>query len=117
MYTYRAKVLKVHDADTIFVEADLGFHIKKQLWVRLLAVDAPELKTPEGQAAREFVVNWLFQGKIDAPIVTISTMKERDGDERQTFGRYLAFVLNDRGEGLASALIKAGHAKKGKGDG
>lgn len=112
MYMYFAKILKVHDGDTFFAEVDLGFHVKKQMWLRLAGVDTPELSTPEGKMAREFVVDWLFREKrTDMPQVVIETLRERDGDEKSTFGRYVATVCDANGRSLADALTRAGHLK------
>jgi endonuclease YncB( thermonuclease family) len=107
MYTYKATIFKVHDADTFFAEVDLGFHVDKSMWLRLAGVDAPELSAPEGRAALQFVQEW-FAGCRD---VVITTERDRNGAERQTFGRYVAHVYNAIGESLGDALIAAGHGK------
>lgn len=110
MYTYKATIFKIHDADTFFADVDLGFHVEKSMWLRLAGVDAPEISTPEGQAALRFVQEW-FAGSRD---VVITTEKDRRGAERQTFGRYVAHVHNAIGESLAQALVAAGHGKARK---
>ena len=45
-YTYRAKVIKIIDGDTIDVDLDLGFSVwlRKQR-VRLYGIDTPESRT------------------------------------------------------------------------
>jgi endonuclease YncB( thermonuclease family) len=103
-YLYQATVVRVIDADTLCLAADLGFGIAHTLKVRLLGIDSPEMKTAEGLDARQFVVSWLEQhgGKV-----VVQTKKDRS----DSFGRYLAYVsvgqhcLNDE-------LLKAGHAKE-----
>ena len=45
MYTYKAKCLRVIDGDTIVAEVDLGFSTFKRVNVRLLGIDAPEVRT------------------------------------------------------------------------
>jgi micrococcal nuclease len=42
MYTYRAKVLRIIDGDTIECDIDLGFYIRFKSIVRLDGIDTPE---------------------------------------------------------------------------
>lgn len=112
MYTYMATIIKVHDGDSFLADVDLGFHVSERMWLRLADVDTPELNTLEGRAAREFVVDWLFKDKPDsAPVVEITTVRDRRGDEKHSFGRYVAHVHNAMGESLAEAIVAAGHGK------
>ena len=69
LYTYAARVVKVIDGDTLKVEAKLGetAWIRKKL--RLRRIDAPEIDTPEGKKARDFVVKTLE----DCPWIVIKT--------------------------------------------
>lgn len=107
-----ATILKIHDGDSFLADVDLGFHVTERMWLRLAGVDTPELNTAEGKAAREFVVNWLFKEKpLDAPVVEITTVRDRQGDEKTTFGRYVAHVHNAMGESLGEAIVAAGHGK------
>jgi endonuclease YncB( thermonuclease family) len=110
MYTYKATILTIHDGDTFFAEVDLGFHVRKDMWLRLAGVNTPEMPTPEGAAARQFVDDWL----LGHPTVTVITERDRKGSEKQTFGRYVAHVHNALGESLAAAIIAAGHGKARK---
>lgn len=43
MYTYKCRVIRVVDGDTVILEIDLGFHIKIERSVRLLGYNAPEI--------------------------------------------------------------------------
>ena len=46
MWTYRAKVIKVIDGDTVDVDIDLGFGIwQKNERVRIMGIDTPESRT------------------------------------------------------------------------
>lgn len=51
LYTYKCRVSRVIDGDTVVADIDLGFHIAMQRVVRLLDYNAPEIgghaKTPE----------------------------------------------------------------------
>jgi endonuclease YncB( thermonuclease family) len=61
MYEYRVvQIINVHDGDTLDVVLDLGLdtwrHIKR---MRLAGLDAPELRTKKGVAARDYLVQLL----------------------------------------------------------
>ena len=46
MWTYRAKVVRVIDGDTVDVDIDLGFGIwQKNERVRIMGIDTPESRT------------------------------------------------------------------------
>lgn len=62
-YTRRATVERVIDGDTVVLTVDLGFYCYVRLSCRLFGIDTPELKTPEGKAARDFLKGLLPVGK------------------------------------------------------
>lgn len=101
MYTYRATVLRVIDGDTLDVTVDLGFRVHHQIRVRLAGINCPELKTPDGQRAKQFVENWLA---ANLP-VTLQTQL----DKTEKYGRYLGRVITARGD-LAIDLLAMGLA-------
>jgi len=91
---------RVIDGDTFDVSASIWLSLAAVERVRLLGVDAPELKTATleaGLAAKQFTEHWLAQGPIHLTAC-----------KRDSFGRLLAKVQNEQGEDLAEALIKAG---------
>lgn len=107
MYEYAAALVAVHDGDTLRLDVDLGFDIHHAaLDVRLLGIDCPELKRPDGlgERARDFVVAWFAQ---HTGPYAIRTMKDR----QEKYGRFLATVAAADGVDLAGALIVAGLAK------
>ncbi|MBL7130402.1 MAG: thermonuclease family protein [Candidatus Omnitrophica bacterium] len=55
LYTYKAFVESVVDADTIWVNIDLGFKNWARQKLRFRGIDAPELSTKKGERAKEFV--------------------------------------------------------------
>lgn len=91
MYTYRCKLVKVVDGDTVDVDIDLGFGVwLKDERVRLYGVDTPESRTRDleekkyGLAAKKFVENftddeWLI-------------LKCNDYDSKGKFGRILGEI-------------------------
>lgn len=56
---FRARLIEVHDGDSIFIECDLGFYARIQVEIRLDGVHAPELTQTGGIESREYVKGWL----------------------------------------------------------
>jgi micrococcal nuclease len=106
-YVYRADVLDVHDGDTYKLRVDLGFRCAVTIQCRLHGVDSPELNTPEGKIARDFVLT-LINGYSQTPVVVQSYKDQR------SFERWVCDVwLDDHGldgRSLADVLVQAGHA-------
>lgn len=103
MWTYRAKVLNVVDADTLDLLVDLGFSISFEHRVRLARIDAWEIRGPErakGLIAKSFVE----QSLPTDGYVTICTEK------KGKFGRYIAEITYADGLNLSDELVKRGHA-------
>jgi micrococcal nuclease len=106
MYEYRARVLRIVDADTLDVELDLGLDVRIRNGLRLGHVNAPEKNTPEGKAAIVFVTQLLGAFPTTEWPLTIRTAKDR----REKYGRYLAdAVFLPDGRVLHEVLIAAGH--------
>lgn len=55
LYTYRARVERVVDADTLLVWIDLGFETGLRQYLRLRGVNLPEKETRRGKRAADFV--------------------------------------------------------------
>lgn len=70
-YVFKGTVLDVVDGDTLVLDIDCGFDIKKKQRIRLSGVDTPEINTTEGQEAATFVRNQLAQ----ASFVVVRTTK------------------------------------------
>lgn len=51
---YKGVVENVHDGDTVDVKIDLGFDLTVYARVRIKGINAPELSTDAGKAARDF---------------------------------------------------------------
>ena len=47
MYTYKAKLIRIVDGDTIDAEIDLGFDTIVRKRIRLFGIDTPETKTKD----------------------------------------------------------------------
>ncbi|MCA1572472.1 MAG: thermonuclease family protein [Chloroflexi bacterium] len=100
MYEYSARLIRVIDGDTVHLDVDLGFDVKRRDSFRLYGIDTPELPTPEGKAAAARLVELLAAG----PII-LRTVK----DKREKFGRYLGLLEVDRVD-VNARLVEEGHA-------
>ena len=111
MWTYRAKVVRVIDGDTVDVDIDLGFGIwQKNERVRIMGIDTPESRTRDkiekkfGLAAKAKLKTLL--GKTTVLQTTIS---KKGVDMKGKFGRVLGdFIQNDKS--VAKILCETGHA-------
>lgn len=109
MYEYRARVENVVDGDTIDVVVDVGFHIQRQIRLRLARVDTHETygvakdgdEYRKGKRESEFVGSWLESDADDEWPIVVRTEK------KGKYGRYLAEVERRRGgEILNDALLR-----------
>lgn len=103
MYEYNATVLEVHDGDTMHLDIDFGATLRQKWVIRLFGLNAPELVTPAGKVAKQFVLDWLA---TRGPNVIIHTEK----DKREKYGRYLGTIFSLAGESLNLALLNSGNA-------
>ena len=111
MWTYRAKVVRVIDGDTVDVDIDLGFGIwQKNERVRIMGIDTPESRTRDkiekkfGLAAKAKLKTIL--GK---DTVLKTTINKKGVDMKGKFGRVLGdFMQDDRS--VAKIMFETGHA-------
>jgi micrococcal nuclease len=99
LFTYTGKVNKIIDADTIDVTLDLGFEVYKKLRCRLAHINAPEMKTDAGKAAKIFLSAAL---PINDTVIVIS--KEYD-----KYGRSVAEIFHND-VNINQMLLDTGHA-------
>ena len=119
MYTYRCKILRVVDGDTVDVDIDLGFGIwmHKEL-VRMMGIDTPESRTRDlvekafGLASKERLKDILPVGSKQI----LKTQIDKSGeDAKGKFGRILGDFLvyyppADCEMGCTKILINEGYA-------
>lgn len=108
-YVFKAIVLEVVDGDTLVVDVDCGFEIKKKERIRLAGIDCPDIITEEGKEAAEYVRNQLAR----VPFIMLRTTKvdingrflghvfyslddTMEKDDIYTEGRYLNQELLDK---------------------
>ena len=111
MWTYRAKVVRVIDGDTVDVDVDLGFGIwQKNERVRIMGIDTPESRTRDkvekkfGLAAKAKLKSIL--GKTT---VLKTTINKKGLDMKGKFGRVLGDFLQDD-KSVAKTMCETGHA-------
>jgi len=107
-YVYNATVLSVHDGDTLTLNVDLGFYVRMQMPCRVLGVNAPELSTAAGKAARDFLATLCPTG---TPLLLRSVKDDKYG------GRFDGALALPDGRSVAQELINAGFAAPWNGQG
>ena len=111
MWTYRCKLRRVVDGDTVDVDIDLGFGIwQMNERVRIMGIDTPESRTRDkiekkfGLAAKAKLKSIL--GK---DTVLKTTINKKGVDMKGKFGRVLGdFLQNDKS--VAKIMCETGHA-------
>jgi len=112
LYTFKAQLQRVIDADTLLVLVDQGFGIWTEQRLRLRGIDAPELHTLGGKAAKE----WVEKKLIKLPFLIVKTYKS------DKYDRYLVDIFYDSqqrdpqkvaaaGTWLNGELVATGQAK------
>ena len=108
MYEYKATVIRILDGDTVELDIDLGCKVHIREVCRLQGIDAPELRTPTGPAAKQ----WMEQATLDHAVL-IRTVKDRT----EKYGRYLVWLWCPIPAGtyevsttLNAEMVRAGHA-------
>jgi micrococcal nuclease len=105
---YHGVVDLVHDGDTVNCKLDVGFDLTVYVRVRVNGINAPELSTAEGKAARDYAQTLLPSG-TDVEVVSLGWDKFGGRIE----GRIAAAELGD----FAAAMLAAGKAKPWDGKG
>lgn len=103
MYEYEATVLKVIDGDTLQISIDLGLETFRKITVRIARINAPEISTDAGKAAKAYLIGLLGPDEV----LTVRTIKDR----KEKYGRYLVEVFGSHGN-VNDAMLTAGHAVK-----
>ena len=112
LYTYRAKLKKVIDGDTVDVYIDLGFDIHYLSRARLFGINTPETRTRNleekkaGLIAKEYVEKWFEKNEGQCVINTIK-------DEKGKYGRILANIYDIKEESILNVeLVNLGLARE-----
>ena len=113
-YIRRAKIVRLVDGDTVDVDIDLGMSITTRQRLRLYGINTPEVRGPEkvaGHAATQHLADLLVEFKHEGDWdIVVQTYKDKKGK----FGRLLAVLIGDDGEGtsvnLNERMVADGHA-------
>ena len=90
MYTYAAKLIEVIDGDTVDLLIDLGFGVHAKERCRLYGIDAPEMPTEAGRAAKAYLESLL--GASSELFVATRKMTRKPKEKTDKYGRYLAVL-------------------------
>lgn len=106
-FSYKAKVVRVVDGDTLDATIDLGFYLTARHRLRVARVNTPETNRPSEREAGLVSKAWVTD-QIEGREVLVSTEKA------DVFGRYLAEVWYDAGGqwvNLSDELLERGLAE------
>ena len=120
IYIYKASLIRVVDGDTVDLVIDLGFDTSRHERFRLYVIDAPELNTVAGKAAK----TRLLEALQPLEAVYVQTIQLSTKAKRDKYGRFLAVLYGF--EPVLSSLdgpkvnncsfnaemIREGHAKE-----
>ena len=95
MHTYRAKIVKIVDGDTVDFDVDLGFRISTKIRTRLLDIDTPERGHRDWAKATSVLTNLLNEQQDEEGYVIIETKKTGK------YGRWLGWI-----DGVNESLAK-----------
>lgn len=98
-WTVPATVKRVVDGDTVDLLLDLGWHITYESRCRVSGINAPEMNTAEGRAAKTYADSLLG---VNAEVIFTSKSLDK-------YGRPLGVIILDRGS-FAQLMLDAGHA-------
>ena len=111
MWTYRCKVLKVVDGDTVDVDIDLGFGIwQKNERVRIMGIDTPESRT-RNKIEKKFglAAKARLKSLLGPKPVLRTTISKKGEDMKGKFGRVLGdFLIKDKP--VSEIMCQEGHA-------
>jgi len=99
---YPATVAGWHDGDTCHLDVDLGFGLVIGLSCRCYGINAPELATPTGPAARDFAASL-------APAGSAIEVSSHGWDKYG--GRFLGEIFLADGRSFSAVMIGAKQAK------
>jgi micrococcal nuclease len=120
IYIYKAELVRVVDGDTVDLIIDLGFDTSRKERFRLYGIDAPEMNTLAGKAAK----TWLREALQPLEAIYIQTIQLSTKAKRDKYGRFLAVLYGfepvlsslDRprvnGCSFNAEMIREGHAKE-----
>jgi endonuclease YncB( thermonuclease family) len=107
---YRAKCIIVHDGDTVNFSLDLGFDLTFAISCRVFGINAPELNTAAGKAARDYLRTLIKPGDV-CKVLSHGWDKyggRIDGDIFLLDGRSIAKIMLETGNAVKYATPRPG---------
>jgi micrococcal nuclease len=122
IYIYKASLIRVVDGDTVDLIIDLGFDTFRHERFRLYGIDAPEMNTLAGKAAK----TWLREALQPLEAIYVQTIQLSTKAKRDKYGRFLAVLYDDLSDidanrpmktpvnpaSINAQMITEGHAKE-----
>lgn len=98
---YKATVDKVQDGDTIYMRLDIGFDVTVFGRCRVYGINAPELSTDAGKAAKEYA-------ESICPVGTVVSVLSHGWDKYG--GRFDGVITLPDGVDFGAKMINSGNA-------
>jgi micrococcal nuclease len=120
IYIYKASLIRVVDGDTVDLIIDLGFDTLRKERFRLYGIDAPEMNTLAGKAAKA----WLWEALQPLEAIYVQTIQLETKAKRDKYGRFLAVLFDElptlipimrepiHPASINAKMITEGHAKE-----
>lgn len=100
-WVYKGEIVRVVDGDTCILDLDMGMRIwQKHVRVRIAKIDAPELSTAEGKAAKTYIEGMVSIGQ--SVVVTSHAFDK--------YGRLLASISWADGLDWANLMLASNNA-------
>lgn len=110
MYTYKAKLIRVINGDTVVAEVDLGFNVFVRQRIKLFGIDTPDSKSND-PAIKELGLE--SKAKL-LELLTREFVVETILNKRGKVGRVLGIVFAIASDGsllnINDTLVNQGHA-------
>lgn len=108
-YQYKAKIVRVVDADTVDAEVDLGFSLTIKQRFRIDGFDAPETWRPRNDAEREHGER-ATQRAIE--LLIGKNIHLQSSKIAGIYGRYGATIWLEDGRNFSEVMINEGFQKR-----
>lgn len=111
LWRFRASLVRVIDADTAVLLADLGFFARYEVRVRLLNFSAPESNTLEGKLGAVRLRAALLRGAGDWPLRVVTHQRETIVAETRSFERFVGEILVAQSSGELTNVVELLHTE------
>jgi micrococcal nuclease len=104
---YPARLVRVIDGDTVELDVDAGFRMLYTDSFRLAGINAPEMKTAEGPAAKAWLLTKLSElsafgsGKFPLQI---------ESHKQEKYGRWIVTIYDGTNPSVNQQMVTAGQA-------